>query len=89
MKGNFSSVKHLLGHGARSTESCCMGKTALLHAEKKIVNFDVVQYLLSSEGGASITGTNDKGKTALLLASQTIHKALAVPRDTLIHTINR
>jgi hypothetical protein len=42
--------------------------TAFLYAAKN-TNFQLVNYLLSSEGGASITETDEEGNTALLLAA--------------------
>jgi ankyrin repeat protein len=44
------------------------GKTALLHAAEG-GNLEVVQYLITSEGGASITEADDVGITALMLAA--------------------
>lgn len=62
---NLSLVKYLLEHGASNTERCHDGSTVLLCA----MTLDVLQYLLSSEGGASITETDDGGNTALLEAA--------------------
>jgi ankyrin repeat protein len=57
---NLSSVIHLLEHGATITGTCMEGKTALLHAVYG-GHLEVVQYLLSSKGGASISETDDAG----------------------------
>jgi hypothetical protein len=66
--GSLSSVKCSLGHGARIADRDHYGMTAFLYAADK-GHLEVVQYLLSSEGGASITEANDEGSTALLLAA--------------------
>ena len=68
---NVPTVKHLLEHGARITERGINGMTALLYAAGYGC-LEVVQYLLSSEGCASISETDDAGNTALLLAAATI-----------------
>jgi hypothetical protein len=60
-------VKYLLEHGARTTDRTGRGETALLLAAEG-GTLEMLQYLLSAEGGASITETDEKGNTALLLA---------------------
>jgi hypothetical protein len=62
-------VKHFLKHGARAIDRDQDGKTAL-HKADEFGSLEVIQYLLSSEGGASITETDCKGDTALLLAAR-------------------
>jgi ankyrin repeat protein len=49
-----------LKHGARITDRSGDGKISLLYAAAN-GRLDVVQYLLSLEGGASITETDNKG----------------------------
>jgi ankyrin repeat protein len=61
-------VKCLLEHGAGAIEIPLMGMTALLYAAE-YGRLKVIQYLLSSEGGASNTETDDEGESALLLAA--------------------
>jgi ankyrin repeat protein len=58
----------------RITEKDNEGKTALFHTAKN-GNFEVLQYLLTSEGGISITETDDEGNTALLLATESVFYA--------------
>jgi hypothetical protein len=65
--GNAQTVKCLIKHGARATERNVIGRTALLNAACA-GSLEVVQYLLSPEGGASISETDDDGNTALLCA---------------------
>jgi ankyrin repeat protein len=68
---DFSTVKYLLEHGARITERDHSGMTALLHdsLSRDSGNLELIQYLLSSEGGASVSDADNDGKTALLLAA--------------------
>jgi hypothetical protein len=67
-KGSLPTVELLLEHGATSTDRDSEGMTPLLHAADYGC-LEVLQHLLSSEGGASITETNNEGNTALLLAA--------------------
>jgi ankyrin repeat protein len=81
----MSSVKYLLEHGARITERDNVGMTALLFAARS-GDLEVVQYLHSFEGGASITDTDNDGNSvwsgiygvchhhAYLLCSKCIHE---------------
>jgi ankyrin repeat protein len=67
INGNLSLVKYLLDHGSKITERDHEGMTALLYAASG--NLKVLKYLLSPEGGASISETNDEGNTALSVAA--------------------
>jgi ankyrin repeat protein len=64
--GNLLLVKSLLRHGARTTERSDDGSTAFLQAGHSNDHFEVIRYLLSFEGGASIKETDYEGNTALL-----------------------
>jgi hypothetical protein len=68
MRWSLPTVKYLLEHGSRIGERDNAGKTALLHAVEG-AGLEVIEYLLSPVGGASITETDNDGNTALLLAA--------------------
>jgi ankyrin repeat protein len=61
-------VINLLEHGARIIERSNGGKTSLLYAAV-YGKLDVLKYVLSSEGVASITETDVEENTAILLVA--------------------
>jgi hypothetical protein len=70
--GCVATVKYLVAHGANFTDRCRKGRT-VLHYAVQCGNLLLVQYLLSSEVGASdITETDNTGCTALLMAKEPV-----------------
>jgi ankyrin repeat protein len=76
LKGHLEIVVYLVEHGANVAHTCSEGMTALHWAcivadpSSERGRLEVVKYLLSSEGGASITETDNLGNTALLVADE-------------------